>query len=315
MAGILNSKHRIMDVIITDEGRRQASMGELSIKYATFTDRHTFYDSNIDNPNIAADASSRLYFECTGRQQDQIVVETTDVGVIKPFRTSDFDIGGTTIVSGSLSSVIGVKSYELTGSQYVAISDDLLNDITNNYLDQQIIGTSDLFADSSEFVLNQNKHTFKITREYPLPTNNIISASLNNIESLFQDRRLSHLPNFKYLPPTNKPKLGEIVGSQLGNYVNWSQKPPMSYQDIMDSLETKEYVDIEFIDTSRENNLMMQIFEFSEDDIRKLAIIDFGEFPDADPFNPSKRIFFIGKLYNDSYGAPTFVNIFTIIME
>ena len=132
--------------------------------------------------------------------------------------------------------VIGVKSYELTGSQYVAISDDLLNDITNNYLDQQIIGTSDLFADSSEFVLNQNKHTFKITREYPLPTNNIISASLNNIESLFQDRRLSHLPNFKYLPPTNKPKLGEIVGSQLGNYVNWSQKPPMSYQDIIGPL-------------------------------------------------------------------------------
>ena len=71
MAGILNDKKRVMDTIITNEGRRQVAEGELQIKYASFTDRGTFYTGN--SGSIADDASSRLYFEATGRLQDQII--------------------------------------------------------------------------------------------------------------------------------------------------------------------------------------------------------------------------------------------------
>ena len=55
MAGILNAKHRVIDAIITQEGRRQVAAGDLQIKYVTFTDRHTFYESSGSN-NVAADA-------------------------------------------------------------------------------------------------------------------------------------------------------------------------------------------------------------------------------------------------------------------
>ena len=64
MAGILNNKERIMDFTITDEGKRQAGQGQMRIKFATFTDYHTFYDVSGSNefPNLASDASSRVFF-------------------------------------------------------------------------------------------------------------------------------------------------------------------------------------------------------------------------------------------------------------
>ena len=42
MAGILDNKLRIMDVAITEEGKRQISSGRLKIEFATFTDGQTF---------------------------------------------------------------------------------------------------------------------------------------------------------------------------------------------------------------------------------------------------------------------------------
>ena len=74
MAGILDKKQRFIDTEITAEGRRQIAAGELSIKYASFTDGHTFYVSGANS--AAESAQERLYFEATSRLQDQIIVET-----------------------------------------------------------------------------------------------------------------------------------------------------------------------------------------------------------------------------------------------
>ena len=61
----------------------------------------------------------------------------------------------------------------------------------------------------------------------------------------------------------------------------------------------------------------MQLFEV--DDIRlkfkKLDVIDFGEIMTRDSRRPDKHIFFAGKVYLDSFNVPTFVNIFTIILD
>ena len=71
----------------------------------------------------------------------------------------------------------------------------------------------------------------------------------------------------------------------------------------------------EFTETSRENNVIIQPIEFKENDIKKLAIIDYGEFIDNDPESPGKRLFFVGKIYADSKGNTTYKNIFTVIMD
>ena len=43
MAGILDNKERIIDSIVTLEGRRQVIGGKLKVEFASFSDRYTFY--------------------------------------------------------------------------------------------------------------------------------------------------------------------------------------------------------------------------------------------------------------------------------
>jgi len=66
-----------------------------------------------------------------------------------------------------------------------------------------------------------------------------------------------------------------------------------------------------------ESNIVMQMFELSNDAFKKLDVIDFGIFNDTDDKQGriEKHVFFIGKVYIDSTGTPTFVNLFTIIMD
>ena len=41
MAGILDQKQRVMDFILTDEGRAQAQSGDLNIDYASLSEKET----------------------------------------------------------------------------------------------------------------------------------------------------------------------------------------------------------------------------------------------------------------------------------
>jgi hypothetical protein len=317
VAGILDSKQRVMDVMITDEGRAQAASGELTIKYVTFTDRHTFYetDTPLLDDAVANDASGRIYFECSSRHQDQIVVETIDAGVIKPFRSTDFDLSQENLISGLTAE--GAPAEDITvysGSNFVENSNSFIDDLTKNFSEQQILGTYDPFSDSTEFTLNNTSLAFTISNNNPVVSDSE-NVRLENIESIFQDKRFSTLPNFLYLPPENAPRTGERYGRKLGNYVNWNQKPILTFQELLSQLSNKEYYDIEFVETSRENNIVVQPFEFSEFGVKKLCVVDYGEFPDEDPTSPGKRVFFVGKIFKDAFGSSTFVNIFTIIMD
>jgi hypothetical protein len=317
VAGILDSKQRVMDVIITAEGRAQAAAGELAIKYATFTDRHTFYDTDepLVEDAVANDASGRIYFECSSRHQDQIVIETIEGGEIKPFKSSDFNLTNDNVISGlTPTGESAVSPTVYTGSNFVENANTIVADITRNFHDQQILGTFDPFSDSTELILNNTSIAFTIEDNAPVARDSS-RVRLENIESIFQDRRFSTLPNFLYLPPVNAPRTGEYFGKRLGNYVNWNQKPIETYQELMASLSNKKSYDIEFVETSRENNVIVQPFEISDAGVKKLCIVDYGEFPDEDPSSPGKRVFFVGKLYKDTFGSSTFVNIFTIIMD
>ena len=92
MAGILNNKERVIDFLITQQGKRQLSDGRMIIEYASFTDMHTFYhpSGSDDLADVAEDASNRVFFESTDRHQDIIVPETEAGFSMQPFRTSQF---------------------------------------------------------------------------------------------------------------------------------------------------------------------------------------------------------------------------------
>ena len=49
--------------------------------------------------------------------------------------------------------------------------------------------------------------------------------------------------------------------------------------------------------------------------MEKLAMIDFGEFPNEDPYSPGKDVFFVGKVLQDDNGMDTYVNMFVVVLE
>jgi hypothetical protein len=327
MAGILDSKERVMDFIITQEGKRQAGQGELKVKFASFTDLHTFYETSgsAEIPTLASDASSRIYFEAYSRYQDVVVPELEAGYSLRPFRTSDFDIVGKSIASGTFQVGFIDRANVITGSELPELLSDVLTGVEKNFTDQKIIGSIDEYSFSQDFEPQPKQISFQIgdSTQYLRTTQERSDAVVNidNVPSIFNDRRFSRFPNFMYLPPENLPLPGQDVGTKLANYPMLDEKPIQTIEEVMSSLSGKQSQTITFDPTSRFNNLVCQIFESSKLGVDKLSVIDFGNFSDENPGSPDslqspgRRVFFVGKIRRDSTGAETFVCIFTIVID
>jgi len=349
MAGILDSKTRVMDFILTDEGRRQIRDGDLRISFASFSDLGTFYSE--DSGGVASDAGGRIYFEASSRHQDRIVVESL-MGVITNFATSgdagSYELGGEQIsvivdstnniniepmITGSgyievptTTTYTGVSSYKkiLTGTQIVNQSDDILLSITQNFTDNQLISKEDVFTYKQGFDLSDENVVFRPTSHKPVDMSSFVgpdgryrpptAASLDAIEF---DQKFAHFPNFKFLPPINTKSSGALSGKPMGLYANLNQAELLTYESLSQTLKDLEKHEIRFDPTSRDNNVMIQPFEFNSDTgtVKKLTIVDFGIFPNKSGTSAGVHVFFIGKLIRSKDGSLKFVNIFTLELD
>ena len=326
MAGILNKKERMLDMIVTHEGRRQAAQGQLKIAYATFTDMHTFYQAS-GSFGVEEPADSRLFFEATNRAQDVVVPELEPGNSLRPFKTGDFFVDGHTMASGSFKVGFIERGNVLTGSQIKEADTGLLESLSTHFQDQRILRTSDPFSDTTGLILSHDEVTFFVTKDTDFrraPKGKIYSsagmhkrsvAGLDDVPSLFMDKRFAHFPNFDYLPPVNLPPPEQEFGKQLGDYLKLNEPADQTFPEIMESLKFSQSTIIDFVDTSRDNNLACQIFEFSKDGVEKLSIVDAGEFEDGDPISPGKQVYYVGKILRDSSGAENFINIFTMVFD
>ena len=74
-----------------------------------------------------------------------------------------------------------------------------------------------------------------------------------------------------------------------------------------------------YINSNRVNDEIIEYAELyissnNNDVLKKLDVIDFGEFHDqSDELRPKKHVFFAGKVFVDDYKIPTFVKIFTLV--
>lgn len=328
MAGILDSKERVMDFYITQEGKRQAGFGELRVKFASFTDHHTFYEKSgsADQPDLADDASSRIFFESFSRHQDVIVPELEAGFSLRPFRTADFQVAGKSVASGTFQVGFIDRLNVMTSSELPDAVPEVLTGITQNFNDQRIVGSIDEYSfnnnfsvnlSTSKFLIDENTDYFRSKEQNG--TDGMVQ--LENLPSIFNDRRFSRFPNFMYLPPENLPPPGQLKGSILAEYPRLNEKPILTLEDLLSSLSGKQKSELSFSQTSRFNNLVCQIFEGSTQSIDKLSIIDFGTFDDDVPgspealASPGRRVFFAGKLRRDASGAETFLCLFTIIID
>lgn len=314
MAGILNRKQRILDTIVTVEGRRQLFNGDLQIKFASFTDGDTFYEA--DAVSGSSDPFNRIFFEATSLPQDQVTFEADDSGQLRPIRRANLGIIGTKVLTGSsLPGQSGTLNF-VTGAAFSSTANALLDTSIDAFRRLGIVGTRDLFfGEDTNFIVSPSEMVFSITDGQPLQRGAVKDASVDDIENLMQDRRLAHLPNFRYLPPLNAPDAQNPEGSPLGDYPRIGQTDEYSYEELERDISVLEEHVINFTETSTQNNLIAQFFEKRVDGLNKLDVIDFGEFSTSDPDFPNKHVFFVGKLFIDSFGAHTFVNLFTLIFD
>lgn len=349
MAGILDKKTRFIDLVVTQEGKRQLASGNLRVKYASLTDRHTFYEKP-EHEN----AKDRLYFEVMERPENMIVLEKDDSGRLIDFNFSPTgSIVGNDIFDKDAKSTNKLVLSAVTGSAFASTSEKLMKTFLRHLKNNSLIGTY-FVNGSNRFELSKKDLRFTISNSVPfpeLPKNQTVNV--NDADPFFFDAKLSHLPNFQFLPPVNTDM------SPYGQYQNLQSRKKETLSQIKKSLGvatfdeenvviedndrgarqdklgdfsvvnrkklnpvntpvTKQFETVNFKKTSRENNLLIQLFEDSRGSkLTKLDIIDAGVFYDDDarPGREQKQIYYVGKIYMDDFNTPTFINMFTMVFD
>lgn len=311
--GLLDPKSRVLDVVLTDQGRRALAKSNLKISYYSLSDGATFYQGDVASGS--ADATSRIYAECaTDLPQDVISLLVNDARQITGMRSTAIS-GSTSVYGGQL--LQGIKTSKvLTGSAFSTSVGQVMSSSLENLKNNFVLGSVDDFFQDDEFVVAPTDVSFTLND----PKNSGPSSQTVNVSALegfFQDPLLSHIPNFMYLPPVNKPSENLLAPTLLGDYSSLGGDVTFDYSDVKsemdDARKQGRLRSFKFDPAPRENNIHLQIFEQTASGLSKLDVVDFGTYRGASG-NPV-RVVFAGKVYLDDFGVETFVRLFTITLE
>jgi len=299
MAGLLDPKSRIIDAILTQSGRQQAASGGLRAKYVSFSDSTSMYQG--DENSIAVQSTTPLGFESNSTVWDTITVETDESGVMLPFSGDNFTLtaAGKAILSGSVSSTPGVTQFVVSSS---------IQAMRN----LQVISSGESGLNDQGLIVNPMSYRFSITDRVPFNGEPAVS-SVDDVESFLADKRFAGVPNFKFLPPVQRSS--SIAGQMLnlGNYADISEKDKTRNTPIA-PLNDLEHVSFNFSSHTDRHTLVVQMFEETADSTVKLDVIPFGAVG-ISPEGSRSMLYYVGKVFEDGYGVPTFVNMFTLVIE
>ena len=312
MAGILDTKRRILDALLTVDGRRQMAANTIDISFATFSDEGIFYDS--EDGKSARDISDLPILEVASLPRDIIIPEVDDDGAFS-LNLSDGNkiVNGRKVISGALDTISvddnGVRTIVksesvLTGTINVySASLDAISTAKNHFNQLNLIRTDDGLLDS----------LFKVDTNSITLTTEPIESSLSAIRPLVFDDSLNHTINTKFLPP--EVITDENKALPLGDYPKLNKQPYNNFrsfaeEQLLGSLSSRE---VNFTNEGKSNNLLCQMFEINNDSVSKLTVVDYGEF--IDESQVIKRVFFLVKPIRDSNGAPKLCKLFTMVFE
>jgi hypothetical protein len=310
--GILDSKKRIMDAVLTPLGREYLARGGLKVSYATITDGQAYYDPSSVTGSYDT-ANDRIYFESPySLPHDTLALVTDDTGDLVPASAFGYDISTEgTIYSGG-SPVIGLTSGSSFSSAITSVTDMFKTSLGYN----MIVASADPLDDTPDFVINPNQGSFYLENSM---AERLSVTSINTADSLFFDRRFSGKDQFKYLPPVVSSGKNKI---QLGKFKNIKRSNDFTYENLKqevfgtNSKSVKQRLDIKIQDTSLENDMVVQLFEVTPTGVTKLDAVDFGEvFDSTDRERPQKRIVFFGKVFLDDTETATYANLFTVVFD
>ena len=323
--GLLNQRTRIVDVALTPIGRAALASGGMTVAYASFTDAQTYYDpSSISGSSD--DAVSRVFLEAQpSMPYDLHALVTDDSGKLIP-ATAFFGNGLTLSSNGDIfdaatsTDIIGnraITRFSNSGSFASAVSSvtSIFNDALNYNV---LLASQDPLADDDQFQLSITTASFQITNSRPFNSASK-SISVDDADGLFFDKRFANMAQFKFLPPV--VTLNGVTAS-LGDYRNIKEFNSYTYQDLKDEVlgtdanPVKQRVDIDIVKSSVANDIVVQMFEINNNGVIKLDAVDYGEIADSkDQQHPLKRVVFFGKVFVDSTDTPTFINLFTMVID
>jgi hypothetical protein len=308
--GLLDPKSRVLDVVLTEQGREALARNALKIAYYSVTDGTTFYQADLSG---SADATARVYSECApDMPQDVISLLTDDTGQLTRVRSTAMtgSVYGGSVLQGAYQ-----DQTILSGSAFASTAGLILSSSIDNLRNNFVIGTVDEFFEDEEFKLGPNRVDFSLSTD-PDPSN-VRTANVSTLESFFQDPLLSHVPNFQYLPPVNKSRSSEVPPDALGNYSALGGNITMGFDDVKREMAQARnggnLRTFKFDPAPRTNNVHLQFFEQGSGGMTKLDVIDFGTYR-GDGGAPV-RVLFVGKVYWDDFDVETFVRLFTVTLE
>jgi hypothetical protein len=340
VSGILDNKNRVLDTILTIEGRNQLSQGGIDIAYVSFSDGATFYKADIYSGS--QDATQRIYLEAGQQPQDQITFQADDNGYVMPFANSEsIQNAGGKIINYTYTGVSGTNigggaqsSAASRGGDFSDQTETLLASSADNFNKLRVLSTVDAFFETGEFLAGPTSITFQINNKRPISNPAQYSTHVSALDSIFSDPRFSNLPNFKFLPPVNKVTDESALGdfgiqdvskvNFLGAYAPWGVyswffAAALGFDQIAFELyyyQSLGYMkQINFDPTSTANNLVGQFFERNYDTLKKLDIVDYGRHRTGDPSHPTAHVFFCGKVTVDEKGTDTFIHLFTLVFQ
>jgi hypothetical protein len=117
-----------------------------------------------------------------------------------------------------------------------------------------------------------------------------------------------------FLPPVQNS--GEIGAepSELGKYTSFAESNDIDDGGFFANLNELEDATIDLSRLTEYNDLAIQLYETTGSNIKKLDIIKYGRVGISQE-GSSTDLYFVGKVFFDGFDVPTFVNIFTLVIE
>ena len=297
MAGILNKKERVMDVLITEFGRDAMSKGTFNPVFYSFGDSGTDY--RTDDGTAIAEDFSIASIEAYSTDKDIVIAEIEDTniyGLTKEVSEDLYLVNGE-IVSGSAAAGVSV-----TLNNY-NINDYDIGSIKDNFGSKLILRDSG----SSTFTIQPESLKANIDKSQ-------LIDNIAQIPSLSADIRVSNSIKIRTLPPValNNGAFQEITQ-------NTFSLPVRSEKDILHDISISSLAKLDIELKGDKLDLIGHVLVQRDNKIEKLAIIKVDEFTDQNGL-PSSKVYHCGrisknKVLNSDVTITTLARSFSIVFH
>lgn len=311
MSGILD-KSRIIDFVITENGRSQIQNGDIRYKFATISDKSIVYTKDHEK-SISKKAN------VSNSELNYIPIET--FSKVNNDINLEFDLRNYFLNDGS--SVSGNRTINFEDK----VDDYFTNFSLGSYLENlRYLTTSNSLNDNVNITfedtgyLNNEINFNNSILSYDTVKNRVLKK--DEALSIALDKRFSHKRNFMILPPINSQNeeiyerdnfknidnLDEenSTGFLLNSHKSLSTSKKMSRSEeilsIIRNFEKNQNVFkkvYKIEKPSSKNSIIFEMFEKDENThlLQKLHFIEIGKFFDKN-VSKSKKVYLIGKIIN-----------------